>query len=41
LEQTAPEGSRITVPRSMQEMSRCGTGEHGLVGMVVMGLQLD
>lgn len=32
---------QVTISERGQEVCRCGTGEHRLVGVVVMGWQLD
>ena len=37
LAQAAQKGDRVIVPEDFQETCRCGTGRHGLVGMVMMG----
>jgi len=37
LEQVAQGGGGGTIPGGAQEMQRCGTERHGLVGMVVIG----
>lgn len=34
LEQAAQGSGRVTIPGGIQEMCRCGTKEHGLVGSV-------
>jgi len=41
LEQAAHGGGGVTIPEGVQEKGRCGTEGHGLMGMVVMGWQLD
>jgi len=41
LEQAAQGGGGVTIPGSVQETCSCGTLGHGLVGMVVLGWQLD
>ena len=37
LEQAAQGGGGITVPGSVQELSRCGTERHDLESMMVVG----
>jgi len=32
-----PGGGGVPIPGGVQETCRCGTSEHGLVGMVVLG----
>jgi len=34
-------GGGVTIPGSFQEVCKCGTKEHGLVGMVLMGQPLN
>lgn len=41
LEWTAQGGGGVTVPGGVEETWRCGAEGHHLVGMVVVGEQLD
>ena len=41
LEQAARWGGGVTIPGGVQKTCRCGTSGYGLVGMVVLGWQLD
>ena len=41
LEQAAQGGGGVTIPGGVQKTCRCGILGHGLVGMVVLGEQLD
>ena len=41
LEQAAQGGGGVSIPGGVQEMCRCDTEGHGLVGTVGMGQWLD
>ena len=40
-EWAAEGGGGVTIPGSFQEVCKCGTKEHGLVSMVLMGQPLN
>jgi len=41
LQQAAQGSGGVTIPGGVQNTCRCGTLGHGLVGMVLLGWQLD
>jgi len=41
LEQTVQGGGGVPIPGGVKKTCRCGTSGHGLVGLVVLGWQLD